>query len=113
MGLFSFGKKQQEMFSFRVDDVFVIKGQGLVVTGQMTGGEVRRGARVRCIAAGGRTFPCTIQKIEQPDPANRSQYLHPDTARADGPFQGSYAFWIADRTAADFHSGDRLTAEIE
>ena len=111
MHLFGWGKnKDTADFSFRVDDVFHIKGHGVVVTGQVTAGKVRKGVRVTCVKADGTSFPCLIQKIEQPDPSVRGQFVHPDYASADGPFQGSYAFWIADRQPSDFRPGDRLIA---
>ncbi len=114
MGLFGWGNKKPrntEHFSFRIDNVFRIKGHGVVVTGQVTAGEIRTGAGVTCVTGAGERFSCRIQKIEQPDPNDRGHYVHPDRAGADGPFQGSYAFWIADRQAEDFHSGDRLISE--
>lgn len=111
MGLFGFGKNKSrisENFSFRVDDIFTIKGHGLVVTGQVTAGEVRVGAAVTCVRENGDSFPCVIKQIEQPRPGARGEFVHPDKASADGPFQGSYAFWIADRQPEDFRPGDRL-----
>ena len=117
MGLFGFGKKKPNHsadFSFRVDDIFTIKGQGVVVTGQVTAGEVACGATVTCVTGTGSRFPCTIQQIEQPRPSGaRGEFVHPDKASADGPFQGSYAFWIADRQPEDFHPGDRLISGNE
>ena len=115
MGLFGFGRKKPQTpagFSFQVKDIFSIKGQGLVVTGQVTAGEVACGATVTCVTVGGDRFPCVIKQIEQPRPGGaRGEFVHPDRASADGPFQGSYAFWIADRQPGDFHPGDRLISE--
>ena len=115
MGLFGFGRKKPQTpagFSFQVKDIFSIKGQGLVVTGQVTAGEVACGATVTCVTVNEDRFPCVIQKIEQPKPGEyRREFVHPDKASADGPFQGSYAFWIADRQPEDFHPGDRLISE--
>ena len=112
MGFFGFGKKKPqapEGFSFRVDDIFRIKGHGMVVTGQVTAGEVACGATVTCLTVNGDRFPCVIERIEQPKPGGaRGEFVHPDRASAGGPFQGSYAFWIADRQPENFHPGDRL-----
>lgn len=116
MGLFRSRKKDvpQEGFSFRIDDIFKIKGHGLVVTGRVTAGEVACGSTVTCVRADGDRFPCVIQKIEQPRPGGaRGEFVHPDRASADGPFQGSYAFWIAGRQPEDFRPGDRLILEKE
>ena len=114
MGLFRSRKKEvpPEGFSFRIDDIFKIKGHGLVVTGQVAAGEVACGATVTCVTVHGDRFPCVIRQIEQPRPDGaRGEFIHPDKASADGPFQGSYAFWIADRQPEDFHPGDRLISE--
>ena len=115
MGLFGFGKKQgaSRAFCFRIDDIFTIKGHGLVVTGQVTAGEVASGATVICVTAVGGRFPCKIKQIEQPRPGVRGEFVHPERASADGPFQGSYAFWIADRRPEDFHPGDQLISGNE
>ena len=117
MGLFGFGRKKPQPsaeFSFRVDDVFRIKGHGLVVTGRVTEGDIHSGAAVTCVTTGGEHFPCVIQRIEQPRPGGaRGEFIHPEKASADGPFQGSYAFWIADRQPEDFHPGDRLISGNE
>ncbi len=117
MGLFGLGKKRPGAsadFSFRVDDIFTVKGRGLVVTGQVTAGEVLSGAAVTCCTIGGDSFPCVIHQIEQPKPGGaRGEFIHPDRASADGPFQGSYALWIADRQPEDFHPGDRLISGNE
>ena len=117
MGVFGFGRKAPrtlENFSFRVDDIFKIKGHGLVVTGQVTAGEVSCGSTVTCVTVKGDRFPCMIQRIEQPKPGEyRREFVHPDKAIANGPFQGSYAFWIADRQPEDFHPGDRLISGNE
>lgn len=44
MKLFSFGKeKKQEGFVFQIDDVFALKGDGVVVTGRVTEGVIRQG----------------------------------------------------------------------
>ena len=115
MGLFGFGKKRgaSRAFQFRVDDIFSIKDRGVVVTGQVTAGEVACGATVVCVTVNGGRFPCVIKQIEQPHPENRREFVHPDRASADGPFQGSYGFWIADRQPGDFHPGDRLISGNE
>ena len=116
MGLFGFRKKPQGTadFTFRVDDIFRIKGHGMVVTGQVTAGEVSCGSTVTGLTVNGDRFPCVIQRIEQPRPGGaRGEFVHPDKASADGPFQGSYAFWIADRQPEDFHPGDRLISGNE
>ena len=117
MGLFGFGKKKPQEtadFTFRVDDIFRIQGHGMVVTGQVTAGEVSCGSTVTCVTVNGDRFPCVIQRIEQPKPGEyRGEFVHPDKASADGPFQGSYAFWIADRQPEDFHPGDRLISGNE
>ncbi len=114
MGLFGLGKKKPQTsadFSFRIDDIFRIKDHGLVVTGQVTAGEIHSGATALCVPVNGSSFPCVIRQIEQPRPGARGEFIHPDKASADGPFQGSYAFWIADRQPEDFHPGDRLVSE--
>ena len=67
-----------------------------------------------CVTVHGDRFPCVIRQIEQPRPDGaRGEFIHPDKASADGPFQGSYAFWIADRQPEDFHPGDRLISGNE
>ena len=120
MGIFSFWKKDVPedvpagTFSFRIDDIFRIKGHGLVVTGQMTAGEVACGSTVTCVKTDGSRSSCVIQRIEQPKPGGaRGEFIHPDRASADGPFQGSYAFWVGDRDPKDFHPGDRLVSGNE
>ena len=101
-------------FSFRIDDVFSIKGRGVVVTGQVTSGEVHKGDAVVCAAADGRHFPCIVWQIEQTQSAGQSgQLLCPDTASADGPFNGHYALGIAERTPHEFHPGDQLISGKE
>ncbi|MCI8422944.1 MAG: hypothetical protein HFF50_05370 [Lawsonibacter sp.] len=112
MGLFGFGKKKAEPFSFRIDDIFRIKGHGVVVTGQVTAGTVRAGDQVTCVTTDGQRFPCTIQQIEQPSKTPK-EFVQPDRASADGPFGGSYAFWVGDRDPRDFHPGDRLISGNE
>ena len=116
MGLFRSRKKEvpPEGFSFRTDDIFKIKGHGLVVTGQVTAGEVACGSQVTCVKADGTRFPCVIRQIEQPKPDGaRGEFIHPDRASASGPFQGSYAFWIAGRQPEEFRPGDRLISGKE
>ena len=109
MGIFARFCKSEipQDFSFRIDDVFTIKGRGVVVTGRMTRGQVKKGSQVLCVTGEGRQFSCTIQDMEQPDPETRRP-IHPDEARADGPFQGSYAFLIPNHGPEDFCPGDRL-----
>ena len=41
------------------------------------------------------------------------EYVHPDTARADGPWEAHYSFLIPDRSKTDFHPGDRLISGNE
>ena len=116
MGLFSFKKSPSvsDDFAFRIDDVFSIKGQGVVVTGQVISGELHKGGTVVCAAADGHRFPCTVFQIEQTQAAGQSgRLLCPDTASADGPFEGHYALGIAERIPHEFHPGDQLISGKE
>lgn len=109
MKLFNFGKqKKQESFSFLIEDVFALRNGGVVVAGRVTEGMIHQGERVVCVPGSGSPFPCVIEAIEQPDPRYQGKYLHPEYARADGPFGGHYALQIPDWHRSDFHPGDRL-----
>ena len=109
MKLFSFGKeKKQEGFVFQIDDVFALKGDGVVVTGRVTEGVIRQGERAVCVPGAGTSFLCAIERMEQPDPRHQGQFLHPKEARADGPCGGHYALMIPGRDKSDFRFGDRL-----
>lgn len=109
MKLFSFGKqKQPSGFNFQIDQVFALRGGGVVVTGQVTEGILRQGDRAVCVPGAGSSFLCAIEAIEQPDPRRQGQYLHPGEARADGSFGGHYALHIPGRHTSDFRPGDRL-----
>lgn len=65
MKLFSFGKeKKQEGFVFQIDDVFALKGDGVVVTGRVTEGVIRQGERAVCVPGAGTSFLCAIERME-------------------------------------------------
>ena len=116
MGLFGFGRKKPAnpgKFSFTIEDTFAMRAGGCVVAGQVTSGEVRKGEEVVCLPAQGGPFSCTIKEIEQPDPKSWKEYVHPDTAWADGPWEAHYSFLIPDRSKTDFHPGDRLISGNE
>ena len=115
MGFFGFWKKKPqgaENFSFTIEDIFKIRGRGVVVTGRVTAGEVRKGDQVTCVTTDGRRFPCTIQAIEQPSKTPK-EFVQPGQASAGGPFGGSYAFWVGDRDSRDFRPGDRFVSGNE
>lgn len=112
MKLFSFGKeKKQESFEFQIDDVFALKESGVAAAGRVTRGVLHQGEQAVCVPKAGTSFLCMIERIEQPDPRHRGQYVHPKEARADGPCGGHYALMIPGRDKSDFHSGDRLVPE--
>ncbi|MCI8303403.1 MAG: hypothetical protein HFF52_02115 [Lawsonibacter sp.] len=116
MGLFGFGKKKPRVsgdFSFTIEDAFAMRAGGCVVAGQVTGGEVRKGASVTCIPAQGEPFSCTVQEIEQPHPESQGEFVHPDRASAGGPWAAHYSFFISDRSKTEFHPGDRLVSGNE
>lgn len=112
MGILDWVKKKagqdtevRPRFQFRIDDIFKIKGHGVVVTGQVVLGSARKGDAVSYGPAPGTvTFPCSIGEIEQPDPATRKP-CHPQEARADGPYRGSYAFLIPGHSALESQPG--------
>lgn len=112
MKLFSSRKqKQQDGFAFLVKDMFDLRDGGVVVAGQVTEGIIHQGERAVCITGTGSSFACVIDAIEQPDPEHQGQTIHPEEARADGPFRGHYALRILGRNKSDFRPGDRLLSD--
>ncbi len=77
MGCFDFWKKEKEplvedygdefqkMFLFMVDDVFSIRGRGMVVTGTVLGGSVHEGQRVLLVRRDGSTREVMVKGIEK------------------------------------------------
>ncbi|WP_297870359.1 hypothetical protein [uncultured Oscillibacter sp.] len=123
MGLLSFLKKperkpgsvcpqprEQEAFLFQIEDVFAMRDGSAVAAGQMVQGRLHRGSSVLCVPVQGQPFSCTVDAIEQPDPKSWGEFIHPDAAWADGPWNGHYSLHIPGRGKADFHPGDRLEA---
>ena len=113
MGLFDRFKKKEESgpFQFRIEDVFRIKSRGAVVTGRVLVGRVRKGAAVSYGPGPGEvSFPCVVGDIEMPDPATRKP-IHPEEARADGPYQGSCAILVPEHDAGEFQPGYYLFHE--
>lgn len=92
-------------FLFRIDDVFQIKGRGLVLTGQVLRGSIKTGDQV---AFGTPTlrelFPCIIGGIEHPD-AQTNKIMQVDCADKAGPYQASYGILIPDREPRLFRKG--------
>ena len=72
MNLFSFGKPKppEDGFQFRVDNAFSIKGQGVVLTEQITRDVIRKGDTVTCRKA--RHFPCTVRESKRFGPSPQS-----------------------------------------
>lgn len=123
MGLLSFLKKpkrkpgsvcpqprEQEAFLFQIEDVFAMRDGSAVAAGQMIQGILLRGSAAVCVPVQGTPFSCTVDAIEQPDPHSWGEFIHPETACADGPWNGHYSLHIPGRGKADFHPGDRLEA---
>ena len=112
MKLFSFrNRKLEDGFAFVVKDRFVWSVGCVVVEEHVMEGMSHQCERAVCITGTGSSFACVIDAIEQPDPEHQGQTIHPEEARADGPFRGHYALRIPGRNKSDFRPGDRLLSD--
>ena len=90
-------------FTFQVLSVQAAEGRGTAVFGMVSHGLVQAGDTVTCVTAGGKRFPCVIQAVERPVPAQ------PHPAGTQGP--PFCVLYVSDHGPEEFHPQDKFIIE--
>ena len=90
-------------FTFQVLSVQAAEGRGTAVFGMVSHGLVQAGDTVTCVTAGGERFPCVIQAVERPVPAQ------PHPAGTQGP--PFCVLYVSDHGPEEFHPQDKFIIE--